>query len=111
MPNCWFLLVKYFVRIDGVVARCRETRLFCKFDDIDPTHQTPLIHMEVIWREKSLSPQSERGEMQTKFPSYPGASRAVTTSNVCNKNNTNDLPIVNEKYNIPQFYRLRLRNI
>ncbi len=31
MPACWFLLSKFYLRVDGVLTRCRETRLFHKF--------------------------------------------------------------------------------
>lgn len=61
MPSCWFLLIKQYLRVDGVIARSRETRLFHKFeivnaadsasnidyDDLRSTH----VYMDVCWRE------------------------------------------------------------
>ena len=32
MPRCWFVLLRFFLRVDGVMVRLRETRLFCHFD-------------------------------------------------------------------------------
>ena len=31
MPRCWFLLLRYWLRVDGVVAKVRESRYFCAF--------------------------------------------------------------------------------
>jgi len=31
MPKCWYVLLRFFLRIDGVMVRLRETRLFCHF--------------------------------------------------------------------------------
>ena len=31
MPRCWYVLLRFFLRVDGVLVRLRETRLFCKF--------------------------------------------------------------------------------
>ena len=29
MPNCWYLLVRFFLRVDRMFVRLREARLFC----------------------------------------------------------------------------------
>ena len=31
MAQCWFVLLRFFLRVDGVLIRLRETRLFCCF--------------------------------------------------------------------------------
>ena len=31
MPKCWYVLLRFFLRVDGVMVRLRETRLFCHF--------------------------------------------------------------------------------
>ncbi len=31
MPKCWYVLLRFFLRVDGVMVRLRETRLFCNF--------------------------------------------------------------------------------
>jgi type 2A phosphatase activator TIP41 len=32
MPCCWFVLLRFWLRVDHVMLRLRETRLFCRFD-------------------------------------------------------------------------------
>lgn len=32
MPKVWFVLMRLFVRVDGLMVRLRETRLFCRHD-------------------------------------------------------------------------------
>jgi hypothetical protein len=62
MPTCWFILSKLFVRIDNVIVRSRETRLYYEFpvaSDLKRgetlTMHDHRIYMEIIWREKDLS--------------------------------------------------------
>ena len=33
MPKCWYVLMRFFLRVDGVMVRLREVRLFHKFGD------------------------------------------------------------------------------
>ncbi|KDD74398.1 hypothetical protein H632_c1343p1 [Helicosporidium sp. ATCC 50920] len=35
MPRCWYVLMRFFVRVDGVLVRVRDVRLFCRFDGRD----------------------------------------------------------------------------
>lgn len=30
MPRCWFVLLRFWLRVDGCMVRMRETRLFCR---------------------------------------------------------------------------------
>ncbi|KAL4856069.1 TIP41-like protein [Chlorella vulgaris] len=32
MPRCWYVLLRFWLRVDHVMVRLRETRLFCQFD-------------------------------------------------------------------------------
>lgn len=32
MPKCWYILLRFFLRVDGQLVRVRETRLFCRFN-------------------------------------------------------------------------------
>eukprot|EP01038_Epipyxis_sp_PR26KG_P008193 gene8193-11083_t len=52
MPDCWFVLNKLFVRVDGSFVRCRETRLFHKFS-FDSVGNN-VVYMEVCWREMDI---------------------------------------------------------
>ena len=47
MPQCWFLLSRFFLRVDGSVVRIRDTRIFHRFGDSQ-------VHMDVSWKEQSL---------------------------------------------------------
>lgn len=119
MPTCWFLVLKFFLRVDNVIVRCRETRLFHMFDSNDNI----VVHMEVLWREKHLS-CSATGDLSPSTASYPSATSPTTVfSNTAtpalpglmsnrskiSKDNSNDIPIVNEVYNIHQYYTLALK--
>jgi type 2A phosphatase activator TIP41 len=32
MPRCWFVLLRFFMRVDSVMVRLREVRVFCQLD-------------------------------------------------------------------------------
>jgi len=34
MPQCWFALLRLFLRVDRTVVRLRETRLLCRCDHV-----------------------------------------------------------------------------
>jgi hypothetical protein len=50
MPSCWFILSRFFLRVDGSIVRVRDTRLFHRFGD-------DKVHMEVTWKEQTLADQ------------------------------------------------------
>ena len=64
MPQCWFLLSRFFLRVDGSVVRIRDTRIFHRFGDTQ-------IHMDVSWKEQSLV--STTG-IQDGLPPVPSSS-------------------------------------
>ncbi|KAL4573142.1 hypothetical protein LXL04_019939 [Taraxacum kok-saghyz] len=33
MPSCWFLLLRFWLRVDGALMRLRDTRVFCTFNE------------------------------------------------------------------------------
>ena len=33
MPKCWYILLRFWLRVDGVLVRLRTTRLFYRFGD------------------------------------------------------------------------------
>ena len=39
--------IRFFLRVDGVIAVIRETRMFCPFDG----NPERLVHMEISWKE------------------------------------------------------------
>ncbi|XP_068656599.1 TIP41-like protein [Aristolochia californica] len=59
MPNYWFLLLRFWLRVDGVLMRLRDTRLYCSFGS-DP-HAIPIILRESCWREVTFQDLSAQG--------------------------------------------------
>lgn len=87
MPSCWFVLSKLYLRVDGVLIRCRETRLYHHFADdlvvasIDGGVPSPRIHMEVCWRELKAIDQELQWAATThnnSFHSQPAATVGVS---------------------------------
>lgn len=57
MPSCWFLLLRFWLRVDGVLMRLRDTRLHCIFRDT----ADPVILRESCWREATFQHLSAKG--------------------------------------------------
>ncbi|KAI4342332.1 hypothetical protein MLD38_026970 [Melastoma candidum] len=57
MPSCWFLLLRFWLRVDGVLIRLRDTRMYCRFEDIS----RPTILRESCWREATFQALSALG--------------------------------------------------
>lgn len=109
MPTCWFLLLKFFLRIDHVIVKCREVRLFHVFETNQNDNNSIKLFMEVIWREKSID-QEEL--VNSRVPMASGASLPVHRSLNASfhRDNTNELPIINDKLSLPQNYLVTLKN-
>jgi hypothetical protein len=84
MPNCWFALVRYFLRIDNVLVRSRETRLFHEFSSArggsDSPDEALKIHVEVLWREKHLDEDASLFPAVAAQPSKVQAAGTPVTS-------------------------------
>ncbi|KAG6710687.1 TIP41-like protein isoform X2 [Carya illinoinensis] len=50
MPSCWFLLLRFWLRVDGVLMRLRDTRMHCIFE----VGENPIILRESCWREATF---------------------------------------------------------
>ncbi|XP_010547972.1 PREDICTED: TIP41-like protein [Tarenaya hassleriana] len=57
MPTSWFLLLRFWLRVDGVLMRLRDTRMHCVFDK----GETPTVVRESCWRESTFQSQSAKG--------------------------------------------------
>ncbi|XP_061373907.1 TIP41-like protein [Gastrolobium bilobum] len=57
MPSSWFLLLRFWLRVDGVLIRLRETRMHCVFGG----STTPIILRESCWRESTFQDLSAKG--------------------------------------------------
>ena len=41
MPACWYVLMRFFLRVDGTLVRLRDVRLFCDLRQSDKVHSSP----------------------------------------------------------------------
>lgn len=81
MPTCWFLLLRFWLRVDGVLMRLRDTRMHCIFGS-DGNH---VILKESCWREGTFGALSAKG--------YPSDSAAYSDPTI----SSGRLPIVMQK--------------
>jgi type 2A phosphatase activator TIP41 len=67
MPSCWYLLLRFWLRVDGVLMRLRDTRMFSRFrsvDDDDPSEKkkkTPVVIRELCDKEDTFHALVLRG--------------------------------------------------
>ena len=63
MPSCWFVLLRFWLRVDGVLVRLRETRVFCPFKQAAPGSPPGLGHVskEVKHAEGSFEELAQAG--------------------------------------------------
>ncbi|XP_039828469.1 TIP41-like protein isoform X2 [Panicum virgatum] len=83
MPTGWFLLLRFWLRVDGVLMRLRDTRLHCSFGNGDGAK--PVVLRECCWREATFASLSAKG--------YPSDSAAYADPNLI----AQKLPIVMQK--------------
>ncbi|XP_010437640.1 PREDICTED: TIP41-like protein isoform X1 [Camelina sativa] len=57
MPSSWFLLLRFWLRVDGVLMRLRETRMHYVFGK----DETPTVLRENCWREATFQSLSAKG--------------------------------------------------
>lgn len=92
MPICWFILSRFFLRVDGVIVRIRDTRIFHRFGENK-------VHMEITWREADLAENSSKGSAECSL-----SNAILTNPAACAER----LPIVNDVENVHRFYSLSL---
>lgn len=81
MPSSWFLLLRFWLRVDGVLMRLRDTRMHCVFGD----NASPTILRETCWREATFQSLSAKG--------YPTDSASYSDPSVISQR----LPIIMHK--------------
>ncbi|KAL2609149.1 hypothetical protein R1flu_027722 [Riccia fluitans] len=59
MPKCWFLLLRYWLRVDGVMMRLRDTRVFSTFG-ADPS-DVPVVLRERQMKEDTFQSLASNG--------------------------------------------------
>ncbi|KAL8541515.1 hypothetical protein ACS0TY_002690 [Phlomoides rotata] len=50
MPSGWYLLLRFWLRVDGVLMRLRDTRMHCTFTE----STEPVVLREICWREATF---------------------------------------------------------
>ena len=58
MPKCWYVLLRFFLRVDKVLVKLRETRVFCPFSN--NTTARPIIR-EIKFSEGTFEELSKAG--------------------------------------------------
>lgn len=81
MPSCWFLLLRFWLRVDGALMRLRDTRVFCTFNE----NTKPVILREICWRETTFKALAAKG--------YPFDSASYNDPNIISQR----LPVVFHK--------------
>ncbi|KAL3700651.1 hypothetical protein R1sor_018673 [Riccia sorocarpa] len=66
MPKCWFLLLRYWLRVDGVLMRLRDTRIFSKFG-------TDSSEVPVVLRERCVKEETFQSLASKGYPKDAGA--------------------------------------
>lgn len=78
MPSSWFLLLRFWLRVDGVLMRLRDTRMRCVFSDSG----NPVILRENCWRESTVQALAAKG--------YPTDSAAYSDPSIISQR----LPVI-----------------
>ncbi|KAF6176248.1 hypothetical protein GIB67_023539 [Kingdonia uniflora] len=81
MPSCWFLLLRFWLRVDGVLMRLRDTRVHCAFEK----DENPVVLRDSCWREATFQSLAAKG--------LPSDSAAYSDPNLISKR----LPVVMHK--------------
>ena len=55
MPSCWYILQRFFLRIDGHMVRIRDVRTLCDMSPAKPVLRKEISHMEASFDELSAS--------------------------------------------------------
>ncbi|KAG8098248.1 hypothetical protein GUJ93_ZPchr0013g34671 [Zizania palustris] len=82
MPTGWFMLLRFWLRVDGVLMRLRDTRVYCSFGGDEAK---PVVLRESCWREATFASLSAKG--------YPSDCTAYGDPNLI----AHKLPVVMQK--------------
>ena len=77
MPKCWYVLLRFWLRVDGVLIRLRETRFFCDTTERDKSGAVVVVretqHREETW--DALRARGARASLASSpTPTKPPAS-------------------------------------
>eukprot|EP00250_Pteridium_aquilinum_P011012 c19780_g3_i2 orf=331-1275(-) len=82
MPSCWFLLLRFWLRVDGVLMRLRDTRMYSSFQQDAGIY--PTVLRERCIREGSIAGLLARGLLPDMIADKDG-SLVYDKLKVCNQ--------------------------
>ncbi|KAK9836974.1 hypothetical protein WJX81_003867 [Elliptochloris bilobata] len=75
MPRCWFALLRFWLRVDGVLVRLYEARWLAELGDGPPRLQRELRHCEGTFADLAAA-----GAPPARAPAWADAEAAATTA-------------------------------
>eukprot|EP00246_Nothoceros_aenigmaticus_P014629 TRINITY_DN5714_c0_g1_i1.p1 TRINITY_DN5714_c0_g1~~TRINITY_DN5714_c0_g1_i1.p1 ORF type:complete len:327 (+),score=52.02 TRINITY_DN5714_c0_g1_i1:133-1113(+) len=96
MPTCWFLLLRFWLRVDGSIMRLRDTRMFSAFQK--DVKEVPLVIREHIQREETFHSLASKG-YPSESSAYPEPSVACDRLSIT-KQKTEKLVLRNDTENV-----------
>ena len=78
MPTCFFCLFRYFLRVDNVLLRCRDVRIFHRFGDTIVLIETTLREGKLVGREQFRTAD----EIGRVLPVKTSSTRTLQLSNI-----------------------------
>lgn len=103
MPTCFYLLQRLFLRVDRVIVRCRDTRIFHSFDTTTTTTTGGILcYRDVTWREAKWEELLEY-HLPNDVPSWRISDGGNTSQILLGK-----LPLVTLPPNIAPYSYVRL---
>ncbi|KAJ7562544.1 hypothetical protein O6H91_03G073800 [Diphasiastrum complanatum] len=86
MPSCWFLLLRFWLRVDGVLMRLRDTRMHCSFQN--DSNKAPVVIRERCHKEDTFSALALNGfpvDSSLYFDSAVASDRLTVRKQHCEK--------------------------
>lgn len=74
MPKCWYVLLRFYLRVDHVAVRLREVRVFSRFDD---PNKPPVVLRKTQYHEGSFV-ELGKGGAPPEGPAYVDGDAACT---------------------------------
>jgi type 2A phosphatase activator TIP41 len=75
MPRCWYALLRFFLRVDGVLVRLREVRLFCRLDGA--AAEGGVVVLREVRRQEGTFAELAAGGAPPAGPAYADAEAAA----------------------------------
>ena len=79
MPGCWFVLLRFWLRIDGLMVRLRDTRILCRWPGA-PQLVRELLHAEGTFEELAAASAPTNAVSDTHAPCLPPKRLALALS-------------------------------